>query len=61
MADRLPLTPEEFRALARRVVELAADTLAGLSGARTFPDTSCAAVSAMFDGPAPEDGLGPPP
>ncbi len=41
------------------MVDLAADTLAGLSGSRTFPDTSGAAVSAMFDGPAPEAGLGP--
>ncbi|MGZ6071766.1 MAG: pyridoxal-dependent decarboxylase, partial [Myxococcaceae bacterium] len=59
MADRLPLTPDQFRALAGRVVELAADTLAGLPEARTFPDTSGAAVSAVFDGPVPEDGLGP--
>lgn len=59
MADRLPLTPDEFRALAQRVVELAADTLAALPGARAFPDTSGAQVSAAFDAPVPEDGLGP--
>lgn len=59
MADRLPLTPDEFRALAGRVVELAAEMLALLPGARSFPDTSGAAVSAAFDGPVPEDGLGP--
>ena len=59
MADRLPLTPDEFRALAHRVVELAAETLAGLPSARAFPETSAREVSAVFDGPAPEDGLGP--
>ena len=32
MGERLPLTPEEFRALARRVVELAAGLLAELPG-----------------------------
>ena len=59
MADRLPLTTEEFRSLARRVVELAAATLAGLPEARAFPDTSGAEVSAAFDAPLPEEGLGP--
>src|SRR5512144_1277131 len=59
MADRLPLTTEEFRSLARRVVELAAATLAGLPEARAFPDTSGAEVAAAFDAPLPEEGLGP--
>jgi len=59
MGERLPLTPEEFRALADRVVELAAGLLADLPTARTFPETSGAEVSAAFDAPLPEDGLGP--
>ncbi|HZJ54128.1 MAG TPA: pyridoxal-dependent decarboxylase, partial [Myxococcaceae bacterium] len=45
--------------LADRVVELAATTLAGLPEARAFPDTSGAEVSAAFESPLPEDGLGP--
>jgi glutamate/tyrosine decarboxylase-like PLP-dependent enzyme len=59
MADRLPLTPEEFRALADRVVELAAGLLAELPRARAFPETSGAETSAAFDAPLPEEGLGP--
>lgn len=59
MADRLPLTADEFRVLAGRVVELAAATLEGLPGARAFPETSGAEVLAAFDGPLPEEGLGP--
>jgi aromatic-L-amino-acid/L-tryptophan decarboxylase len=59
MADRLPLTPDEFRALAHRVVELAAGLLAELPGARAFPETSGAETRAAFDAPLPEEGLGP--
>ncbi len=59
MTDRLPLTPDEFRALADRVVELAAGLLAELPRARAFPETSGAEVSAAFDAPLPEEGLGP--
>jgi aromatic-L-amino-acid/L-tryptophan decarboxylase len=59
MGERLPLTPGEFRALADRVVELAAGLLAGLPTARTFPETSGAEVTAAFAAPVPEDGLGP--
>ena len=59
MADRLPLSPDEFRALADRVVQLAAGLLAELPQARAFPETSGAEVSAAFDAPLPEDGLGP--
>jgi len=57
--ERLPLTPEEFRALADRVVDLAASLLAGLPTARAFPETSGAETLAAFDAPLPEDGLGP--
>ena len=59
MGERLPLTPEEFRALADRVVDLAARLLADLPAARTFPQTSGAEVSAAFDAPLSEEGLGP--
>ena len=59
MGERLPLTPEEFRALADRVVDLAARLLADLPAARTFPETSGAEVSGAFDVPLPEEGLGP--
>jgi hypothetical protein len=57
--ERLPLTAEEFRALADRVVDLAAGLLAGLPTARAFPETSGAETQAAFDAPFPEDGLGP--
>jgi glutamate/tyrosine decarboxylase-like PLP-dependent enzyme len=57
--ERVPLTPEEFRALADRVVDLAASLLAGLPTARAFPETSGAETLAAFDAPLPEDGLGP--
>ena len=59
MGERLPLTLEEFRALADRVVELAARLLADLPAARAFPETSGAEVSGAFDVPLPEEGLGP--
>lgn len=59
MADRLPLTPDEFRQLANRVVDLAARMLARLPEERTFPATSGLETTAVFDRPPPEEGLGP--
>ena len=59
MADRLPLTPDQFRQLASRVVDLAARMLARLPEERTFPTTSGAETTAVFDRPPPEEGLGP--
>jgi glutamate/tyrosine decarboxylase-like PLP-dependent enzyme len=59
MADRLPLTPDQFRQLASRVVDLAARMLARLPEERTFPTTSGRETTAVFDRPPPEDGLGP--
>jgi aromatic-L-amino-acid decarboxylase len=59
MADRLPLTPDEFRQLANRVVDLAARMLARLPEERTFPATSGPETTAVFDRPPPEEGLGP--
>jgi aromatic-L-amino-acid/L-tryptophan decarboxylase len=58
MADRLPLTPGEFRGLADRVIDLAARTLASLPDAPAFPPTSGAETTAAFDLPVPESGLG---
>src|SRR5262252_2109723 len=58
MPERLPLTPEEFRRLADRVIDLAAGTLARLPGERSFPETSGAETLGAFDGPVPEAGLG---
>jgi len=59
MGERLPLTPDEFRTLADRVVELAAGLLAELPTVRAFPETSGGETLAAFDAPLPEDGLGP--
>jgi aromatic-L-amino-acid decarboxylase len=59
MADRLPLTPDEFRVLGARVVELAAGLLAELPRSRAFPETSGGEVAAAFEAPLPEEGLGP--
>jgi glutamate/tyrosine decarboxylase-like PLP-dependent enzyme len=59
MGERLPLTPEEFRALAERVVEIATGLLTDLPAARAFPQTSGAEVSAAFGAPLPEEGMGP--
>ena len=39
MTDRLPLTPDQFRELANRVVDLAAGMLARLPEERAFPAT----------------------
>ena len=59
MTDRLPLTPDQFRELANRVVDLAAGMLARLPEERAFPATSGAETTAAFDHPLPEAGLGP--
>jgi aromatic-L-amino-acid/L-tryptophan decarboxylase len=54
----LQLPPSEFRRLAERVGEVAADFLAGLDSRRTFSLTSAADTSAAFDLPLPEEGIG---
>lgn len=53
----LELRPDQFVALTDRVGRLAADFLAGLDEAPSFPVTSGAEVTALFGGPAPEQGL----
>lgn len=54
----LELSPEEFRRLAGRAVELASDYLAGLDGRPTFPRTSADKTAKIFGGALPERGMG---
>jgi glutamate/tyrosine decarboxylase-like PLP-dependent enzyme len=55
----LQISPSEFRTLAARVTEVAADYLAGLENLPTFPEVSAAASLRAFDEALPEQGLGP--
>lgn len=54
----LQLSPEEFRRLADRVSDAATDFLAALEGSPIFPPTSGPATAAVFERPAPEEGMG---
>jgi aromatic-L-amino-acid/L-tryptophan decarboxylase len=54
----LQLPPSEFRKLAERVGEVAADFLAGLDSRRTVSATSAPDTTAAFDLPPPEEGIG---
>jgi glutamate/tyrosine decarboxylase-like PLP-dependent enzyme len=54
----LELSPEEFRALADRITEVATDFLASLESTQTVSTTSGAATAAAFDRVLPEDGIG---
>lgn len=54
----LELSAEEFRHLARRVTDEAAEFFTSLSDRRVFPTTSGDQTSAIFDTAAPERGLG---
>ena len=54
----LQLSPEEFRRLADRVSDAATDFLAALEGSPIFPPTSGPATAAVFERPAPVEGLG---
>jgi glutamate/tyrosine decarboxylase-like PLP-dependent enzyme len=56
--NSLQLSDSEFRALAARVTELAAQLLAGLDRARAFPETSGSLTAQIFRAPLPEEGLG---
>jgi glutamate/tyrosine decarboxylase-like PLP-dependent enzyme len=56
--NALQLSDAQFRALAGRVTELAADLLEGLRSARAFPETSAAQTAQAFNAPLPEEGLG---
>ncbi|MDQ3956196.1 MAG: pyridoxal-dependent decarboxylase [Actinomycetota bacterium] len=54
----LSLDSEEFRELAQRVTEIAADYLQSLPERPIIPNTSGAETQEAFAGPAPEEGLG---
>ena len=54
----LNLSSDEFRVLANRVTELAAELLAELPDLRAFPQVSGRDTSECFGGAAPEVGLG---
>jgi len=54
----LELSPEEFRRLAERAVEHAADYLAGLERRPTFPRTSGDETAKIFGDRCPEQGMG---
>lgn len=55
--NALHVSTEEFRVLAGRVTELAAELYEGLDGARAYPQTSGARTRKAFDEPAPQQGL----
>jgi aromatic-L-amino-acid/L-tryptophan decarboxylase len=55
--NALHVSTEEFRALAARMTELAADVYARLEGARAYPQTTGAQTRQAFDEPAPQQGL----
>jgi aromatic-L-amino-acid/L-tryptophan decarboxylase len=54
----LQLSPEEFRRLADLVAAAATEFLATLEGRPVFPPTSGPQTATLFEGPAPEDGMG---
>src|SRR2546429_3441656 len=56
--NALHLSVAEFRSLAARMTDLSADLLAGLDGARAFPEVSGAHARGGFVAPLPEEGLG---
>jgi aromatic-L-amino-acid decarboxylase len=54
----LQLSPEQFRKLADRVAAAATEFLATLDHRPIFPPTSGPHTAELFEGPAPEDGMG---
>jgi aromatic-L-amino-acid decarboxylase len=54
----LAVSPEEFRRLADRVADAAAELLASLDDRPLFPATTGAQMAAAFDRPLPEEGIG---
>src|SRR5439155_9326438 len=56
--NALHLSVAEFRSLAARMTDLSADLLAGLDGARAFPEVPGAHTARAFAAPLPEQGLG---
>ncbi len=55
--NALHLTNAEFRSLAARVTDIAADLLAGLDDLRAFPPVRGEQVARAFEAPLPEKGL----
>src|SRR2546423_14837718 len=55
--NALHLPNAEFRSLAARVTDLAADLLAGLDELRAFPAVRAEQVARAFEAPLPEAGL----
>ena len=53
----LHVSPEEFRVLAGRVTELAAELYERLEAARAYPQTSGTQTRQAFDEPVPQEGL----
>jgi glutamate/tyrosine decarboxylase-like PLP-dependent enzyme len=56
--SRLPVSDAEFRALAARATEVAAQYLAGIETMPAFPETSGARTEEIFGAPLPEQGMG---
>jgi len=54
----LHVSDTEFRSLAERVTGIAADFLAGLDSARTYPQVSGMRTAEAFGTPVPESGVG---
>src|SRR2546429_6889226 len=55
--NALHLPNAEFRSLAARVTDIAADLLGGLEEMRAFPAVRGEQVARAFEGPLPEEGL----
>ena len=55
--DRLEISPDEFRRVAGRMVELAAELVAGTHSLPAFPKTSGEETERLFRSPLPETGL----
>jgi len=55
--NALQLSNAEFRALAARITDIAAEFLAGIEQMRAFPKVSGAQLARAFSAPLPEEGL----
>ncbi len=57
--NRLEISPEEYRKLARNAADLTADFLKQLPNTPSFPETTGEQVNEVFDTTLPEQGMGP--
>jgi glutamate/tyrosine decarboxylase-like PLP-dependent enzyme len=55
----LEVSPAEFQALAEEVAAFCAEYLSELPNSPSFPESTGAATKRLFDGPCPEEGVGP--